>query len=79
MDDSKEQGTRELEMNQAFDSQIAYQAIAGETACADNDYWGDRELRCRALEAALKTDNPSRDELVKTAETLYAFLKGPSA
>ena len=117
--DDKEQGTRELEMNQAFDRQIAarsqaandfrYQNIdAGQTLgyagtqltsggpAVDMDWQNrreaeraveratylvqaDQQLRCQALDAALKTDNPSRDELVKTAETLYAFLKGPSA
>lgn len=38
--------------------------------------WEDRRLREQALKAALKTNNPSRDDLIQTAEALYAFLKG---
>ena len=43
---------------------------------AYDDTWRDGQLREKALEAALRTNNPSRADLLETAEALYAFLKG---
>jgi len=73
-------------LDQAFDEQIAESNASNDIKYASgsllgctntpDDGWVDRQLRQQALEAALRTDNPSRDELVKTAEAYYAFLKG---
>ena len=67
------------EMNKAFDDQIEADCPSPDACQTSDDTWEqirDSQLREKALEAALKTNNPSRADLLETAEALYAFLKG---
>lgn len=48
-------------------------------SCADAQAqlgWDDRELRQRAIEAAVRLNPVDHDELVKAAGSIYRFLKG---